>query len=43
MFENMRMENLTTPFETFRVVTYNADNNKALYNNNSMQLKKGSN
>ena len=38
MFENMRMENLTTPFETFRVVTYNADQTKALYKNKSMQL-----
>lgn len=42
MFENMRMENLTTPFETFRVVTYNADQTKALYKNKSMQLITGS-
>lgn len=38
MFENMRMENLITPFETFRVITYNADQTKALYKNKSMQL-----
>lgn len=42
MFENMRMENLTTPFETFRVITYNADQTKALYKNKSMQLITGS-
>lgn len=42
MFENMRMENLTTPFEIFRVVTYNADQTKALYKNKSMQLITGS-
>lgn len=42
MFENMKMENLTTPFETFRVITYNADQTKALYKNKSMQLITGS-
>ncbi len=42
MFENMRVENLTTPFETFRVITYNADQTKALYKNKSMQLITGS-
>ena len=42
MFENMKMESLTTPFETFRVVTYNADQTKALYKNKSMQLITGS-
>ena len=41
MFENMRMENLITPFETFRVITYNADQTKALYKNKSMQLITG--
>lgn len=42
MFENMKMESLTTPFETFRVVTYNADQTKALYKNKPMQLITGS-
>lgn len=42
MFENMKMENLTTPFETFRVVTYNADQTKAVYHNKSLQLITGS-
>lgn len=42
MFENMKMENLTTAFEIFRVVTYNADQTKALYKNKSMQLITGS-
>ena len=38
MNENMKIKNLTTPFETFRVITYNADRTKALYKNKSMQL-----
>lgn len=42
MFENMKMEDLTTPFETFRVIIYNADQTKALYKNKSMQLITGS-
>lgn len=39
MFENMRIENLTTPFKPFRVITYNADQTKAIYKNKSMQLE----
>lgn len=38
----MKLNELTTPFETFRVVTYNADQTKALYKNKSMQLITGS-
>lgn len=38
----MKLNELTTPFESFRVVTYNADQTKALYKNKSMQLITGS-
>ena len=38
----MKLNELTTPFEAFRVVTYNADQTKALYKNKSMQLIIGS-
>ena len=38
----MKLNELTTPFESFRVVTYNADETKALYKNKSMQLITGS-
>ena len=38
----MKLNELTTPFESFRVVTYNADQTKALYKNKQMQLITGS-
>lgn len=41
MFENMKMENVNTPFETFKIITYNADQTKALYKNKPMQLITG--
>lgn len=38
----MKLNELTTPFESFRVITYNADQTKALYKNKQMQLITGS-
>lgn len=38
----MKLNELTTPFESFRVVTYNADQTKVLYKNKQMQLITGS-
>lgn len=38
----MKLNELTTPFESFRVITYNADRTKALYKNKQMQLITGS-
>lgn len=38
----MKLNELTTPFESFRVVTYNADQTKALYKNKQIQLITGS-
>lgn len=42
MFEEMKMENLTTNFETFKVITYNQDQTKALYKNKHIRLVTGS-
>ena len=38
----MKLNELTTPFESFRVITYNADQTKALYKNKQIQLITGS-